>query len=232
MDLFKVGGECPETNYLFLGNYVNRGLQSIETFLLLLALKVRYPERITLLRGNHESRSVSQCHGFYDECLLKYKNINVWRFYTDVFDMLPLAAMIDNKMYCVHAGAADPQINSLDDIMAIERKQELPDGGPMAGMLWNEPDEHGTGFLPPRTWGHRYGQDTVVKFSREIGVDLICRSHNLKMEGYETMFDDALVTIWSAPNYCYRCGNLAAILELDEHLNKTYKVFEAAPLYR
>lgn len=88
MELFKVGGDCPATNYLFLGDFVDRGFYSVETFLLLLALKVRYPDRITLIRGNHESRQITQVYGFYDECLRKYGSVNVWRYCTDVFDYL------------------------------------------------------------------------------------------------------------------------------------------------
>ncbi|CAA2969748.1 serine threonine- phosphatase PP-X isozyme 2 isoform X2 [Olea europaea subsp. europaea] len=87
-ELFKVGGDCPQTNYLFLGDFVDRGFYSVETFLLLLALKVRYPDRITLIRGNHESRQITQVYGFYDECLRKYGSVNVWRYCTDIFDYL------------------------------------------------------------------------------------------------------------------------------------------------
>ena len=81
VELFKVGGECPDRNYLFLGDFVDRGYYSVETFLLLLALKVRYPDRITLIRGNHESRQITQVYGFYDECLRKYGSVNVWRYW-------------------------------------------------------------------------------------------------------------------------------------------------------
>jgi len=98
MELFKVGGECPETNYLFMGDFVDRGFYSVETFLLLLALKVRYPDRITLIRGNHESRQITQVYGFYDECLRKYGSVNVWRYCTDIFDYIALAAIIDEKI--------------------------------------------------------------------------------------------------------------------------------------
>jgi serine/threonine-protein phosphatase 4 catalytic subunit len=98
MELFKVGGECPETNYLFMGDFVDRGFYSVETFLLLLALKVRYPNRITLIRGNHESRQITQVYGFYDECLRKYGSVNVWRYCTDIFDYIALAAIIDEKI--------------------------------------------------------------------------------------------------------------------------------------
>lgn len=99
MELFKVGGECPETNYLFMGDFVDRGFYSVETFLLLLALKVRYPERITLIRGNHESRQITQVYGFYDECLRKYGSVNVWRYCTDIFDYLALGSIIDEKIF-------------------------------------------------------------------------------------------------------------------------------------
>lgn len=116
IELFKIGGECPETNYLFMGDYVDRGHCSVETFLLLLALKVRYPERIILIRGNHESRQITQVYGFYDECLRKYGSVNVWRYCTDVFDCLPLAATIDDKILCIHGGLS-PNVNTLDDVI-------------------------------------------------------------------------------------------------------------------
>ena len=104
MELFKTGGSCPETNYLFMGDFVDRGFNSVETFLLLLALKVRYPDRITLIRGNHESRQITQVYGFYDECMRKYGSINVWRYCTEIFDYLSLASIIDGKIFCVHGG--------------------------------------------------------------------------------------------------------------------------------
>ena len=115
IELFKVGGECPDTNYLFMGDFVDRGFYSVETFLLLLALKVRYPDRITLIRGNHESRQITQVYGFYDECIRKYGSVNVWRYCTEIFDYLALASTIDNKIFCVHGGLS-PTINTLDDV--------------------------------------------------------------------------------------------------------------------
>ena len=121
MQLFRVGGDCPQTNYIFMGDFVDRGFHSIETFLLLLALKVRYPERITLIRGNHESRGVTQIYGFYDECLRKYGSVNVWRYCTEIFDFLPVVALIDDQIFCVHGGLS-PCIDTLDDIKTIDRK--------------------------------------------------------------------------------------------------------------
>jgi len=115
LELFKVGGDSPDTNYLFLGDFVDRGYHSVETFLLLLALKIRYPDRLTMLRGNHESRQITQVYGFYDECLRKYGSITVWKECTEVFDYLPLACIIENKIFAVHGGLS-PNITKIDEV--------------------------------------------------------------------------------------------------------------------
>lgn len=149
MELFRIGGKSPDTNYLFMGDYVDRGYYSVETVTLLVALKVschallfyffstefliflinifkvRYRERITILRGNHESRQITQVYGFYDECLRKYGNANVWKFFTDLFDYLPLTALVDEQIFCLHGGLS-PSIDTLDHIRALDRMQEVP----------------------------------------------------------------------------------------------------------
>jgi len=227
-ELFKVGGACPDTNYLFMGDFVDRGFYSIETFLLLLALKVRYPDRITLIRGNHESRQITQVYGFYDECLRKYGSVNVWRYCCEIFDYLSLSAIIDEKIFCVHGGLS-PAINTLDQIRSIDRKQEVPHDGAMCDLLWSDPDDIDSWGLSPRGAGYLFGADIVSTFIHANDLTLIARAHQLVMEGYKPMFKDTLVTVWSAPNYCYRCGNVAAILEFDENLGRNYKIFDAAP---
>ncbi|WKX98482.1 hypothetical protein Q1695_013846 [Nippostrongylus brasiliensis] len=229
MELFKVGGQIPDTNYLFLGDFVDRGFYSVETFLLLLALKVRYPDRMMLIRGNHESRQITQVYGFYDECLRKYGSAAVWKACTEVFDYLSLSAVIDGKAFCVHGGLS-PSIQTLDQIRVIDRKQEVPHDGPMCDLLWSDPEDSSVGWgMSPRGAGYLFGADVVKTFCDTNGVDLICRAHQLVMEGYKWHFNDSVLTVWSAPNYCYRCGNVAAILELDEQLNKEFTIFEAAP---
>jgi len=227
-ELFKVGGDCPDTNYLFLGDFVDRGFYSVETFLLLLALKVRYPDRMVLIRGNHESRQISQVYGFYDECLRKYGSVNVWRYCTEIFDYVCLAALIEDCILCVHGGLS-PEIETLDQIRVIDRKQEVPHEGAMCDLLWSDPDDIEGWGLSPRGAGYLFGGNVITKFNRTNGLELVARAHQLVMEGYKYMFDKELVTVWSAPNYCYRCGNVAAIMELDEHRQVGFKIFDAAP---
>lgn len=316
MELFRVGGDVPDTNYLFMGDFVDRGFYSLESFLLLLCLKVRYPDRMTLIRGNHESRQITTVYGFYDECIRKYGSANVWRYCCEVFDYLALGAIvlgasselepttsgmnatqstmpiddgeleievlnslgevtmstyrqrqrqrassdtsIDSRnispprdisaapgqsatpsrtgapgtgasgdgngsasnsrtgaVLCVHGGLS-PLIDSVDKIRLIDRKQEVPHEGAMCDLLWSDPDEIEGWGLSPRGAGFLFGGDIVKQFNHLNGLSLVARAHQLVMEGYKEMFDGGIVTVWSAPNYCYRCGNVAAILELGE----------------
>jgi serine/threonine-protein phosphatase 4 catalytic subunit len=152
----------------------------------------------------------------------------VWRYCTEIFDFLALAAIIDERIFCVHGGLS-PSITTLDEIRQIDRKQEVPHDGAMCDLMWSDPDDIPGWMVSPRGAGYLFGGEIVEKFNRENRIDLIARAHQLVMEGHKSMFNDTLVTVWSAPNYCYRCGNVAAILELDENLEKFYKIFEAAP---
>ncbi|GFG29627.1 hypothetical protein Cfor_10447 [Coptotermes formosanus] len=221
MELFRIGGRSPDTNYLFMGDYVDRGYYSVETVTLLVALKVRYRERITILRGNHESRQITQVYGFYDECLRKYGNANVWKFFTDLFDYLPLTALVDGQIFCLHGGLS-PSIDTLDHIRALDRLQEVPHEGPMCDLLWSDPDDRGGWGISPRGAGYTFGQDISETFNHSNGLTLVSRAHQLVMEGYNWCHDRNVVTIFSAPNYCYRCGNQAAIMELDDALKYSF----------
>ncbi|EGO59119.1 serine/threonine-protein phosphatase PP-X isozyme 2 [Neurospora tetrasperma FGSC 2508] len=234
MELFRVGGDPPDTNYLFMGDFVDRGFYSLETFLLLLCLKVRYPDRMTLIRGNHESRQITTVYGFYDECYRKYGSANVWRYCCDVFDYLALGALVlgasntispsagegtvgnpAGAVLCVHGGLS-PLIDKVDKIRLLDRKQEVPHEGAMCDLLWSDPDEIDGWGLSPRGAGFLFGADIVKVFNHRNDLSLIARAHQLVMEGFKEMFDASIVTVWSAPNYCYRCGNVAALLELSE----------------
>ncbi|KAF7122330.1 hypothetical protein CNMCM5793_000287 [Aspergillus hiratsukae] len=228
MELFRIGGPNPDTNYLFMGDYVDRGYYSVETVTLLVCLKIRYPQRITILRGNHESRQITQVYGFYDECLRKYGNANVWKYFTDLFDYLPLTALIENQIFCLHGGLS-PSIDTLDNIRSLDRIQEVPHEGPMCDLLWSDPDDRCGWGISPRGAGYTFGQDISEAFNHNNGLTLVARAHQLVMEGYNWSQDRNVVTIFSAPNYCYRCGNQAAIMEIDEHLKYTFLQFDPCP---
>jgi serine/threonine-protein phosphatase 2A catalytic subunit len=133
LELFKIAGTAPDTNFLFMGDYVDRGYYSVETVTLMVCLKVRYKDRVTITRGNHESRQVTQVYGFYDECMRKYGSANVWRYFTDLFDCLPLTALIENSMFCLHGGLS-PSLDTLDQVRELDRKQEVPHEGYLSGL--------------------------------------------------------------------------------------------------
>ncbi|CAI0409906.1 unnamed protein product [Linum tenue] len=213
-ELFRIGGKCPDTNYLFM---------------LLVALKVRYSQRITILRGNHESRQITQVYGFYDECLRKYGNANVWKIFTDLFDYFPLTALVESEIFCLHGGLS-PSIETLDNIRNFDRVQEVPHEGPMCDLLWSDPDDRCGWGISPRGAGYTFGQDISEQFNHTNSLKLIARAHQLVMEGYNWGHQDQkVVTIFSAPNYCYRCGNMASILEVDDCKGHTFIQFEPAP---
>lgn len=212
-----------------MGDFVDRGHNSVETLQLLLCLKARYPSNITLLRGNHESRQITQVYGFYEECMRKYGNANPWKYCVEVFDYLNLAAVVDGKVLCVHGGLS-PAISSLDQIQVLERVQEVPHQGAYCDLMWSDPEDIGGWAVSPRGAGFLFGSKVTSEFCHINGLELICRAHQLVMEGFKYHFPDKnLVTVWSAPNYCYRCGNVASILALDENLERSFKLFREVP---
>jgi len=226
LELFKTGGPLPDQKYVFLGDYVDRGYYSIETWTLLILFKVKYPDSICLLRGNHESKTITSVYGFYDEILRKYGNSGPWKYSCELFDLLPLVALIDNKIWCVHGGLS-PEGKQIDSFRFINRFQDVPQEGLFCDALWSDPEEmDDTWMVSPRGGGFLFNLDPVREFNHINSTTLICRAHQIVDEGYKYPFiEESLVTIWSAPNYCYRCGNLASVLYLDQDLNREFKIF-------
>jgi len=216
LKLLRTGGSVAGTNYLFMGDYVDRGRHSLETIQLLLCLKLKHRERVTLLRGNHESRNVTMVFGFYDECLQKYGNTLVWKELTDLFDYLPVSGLVDGRILCMHGGLS-PLVRHLDQINALDRVQEVGRVDAINDMLWSDPSEEHEGWAPSsRGTGHTFGPDVTTAFNYLNNVQLVARAHQVVMEGFDWTHHQGLVTVFSAPNYMYRVGNLAAILQVQQ----------------
>ena len=135
-------------------------------------------------------------YGFYDECLRKYGNANVWKCFTDLFDYLPLTALIDNQIFCLHGGLS-PSIDTLDNIRALDRIQEVPHEGPMCDLLWSDPDDRCGWGISPRGAGYTFGQDISEAFNHNNGLTLVARAHQLVMEGFSWSQERNVVTIFS-----------------------------------
>ena len=231
LELFKKsGGPPPEQKFIFLGDYIDRGSNSVETIELLICLKCLYPDKTVLIRGNHESRNISFIYGFYDEINRKYGNSQPWKLFNEIFDLMPLCAVIDKNIFCVHGGLS-PLITTIDQIRLINRKGEIPHEGAICDLLWSDPtDENETWVFNSRGAGWMFGYKVTNEFNQINGVELICRAHQLAGEVIKYWFKEKnLVTIWSCPNYCYRCGNKAGIIKLDKNKQRTSITFDSVP---
>ncbi|KAK6270714.1 hypothetical protein POUND7_007812, partial [Theobroma cacao] len=176
--LFEYGGFPPNANYLFLGDYVDRGKQSLETICLLLAYKIKYPENFFLLRGNHECASINRIYGFYDECKRRF-NVRLWKSFTDCFNCLPVAALIDDKILCMHGGLS-PDLTNLDQIRNLSRPTAVPDTGLLCDLLWSDPGRDVKGWgMNDRGVSFTFGADKVSEFLTKHDLDLVCRAHQV-----------------------------------------------------
>ncbi|KIJ68473.1 hypothetical protein HYDPIDRAFT_173186 [Hydnomerulius pinastri MD-312] len=215
--LFEMCGFPPAANYLFLGDYVDRGKQSLETILLLLCYKVKYPENFFLLRGNHECANVTRVYGFYDECKRRC-NIKTWKTFIDVFNCLPIAAVVASKIFCVHGGLS-PSLHSMDDIKRIQRPTDVPDYGLLNDLLWSDPSDTALDWEDnERGVSYCFGKAVINDFLVRYDMDLICRAHMVVEDGYEFWNDRTLVTVFSAPNYCGEFDNYGACMSVSEDL--------------
>jgi len=223
--LFECGGFPPEANYLFLGDYVDRGKQSIETICLLLCYKVKYADNFFLLRGNHECASINRIYGFYDECKRRY-SIRLWKTFTDCFNCVPVSACIDDKILCMHGGLS-PELSNLEQIKRVVRPTDVPDTGLLCDLLWSDPEKEISGWGEnDRGVSFTFGPDVVQSFLRRHGLELVCRAHQVVEDGYEFFARRSLVTIFSAPNYCGEFDNAGAIMTVDENLLCAFQILK------
>lgn len=215
--LFDLGGYPPESNYLFLGDYVDRGDQSFETVCLLLAYKLRFPQTFFLLRGNHESSTINRIYGFFDECKRRF-SVKIWKLFTDTFNCMPVAALVEKRILCMHGGVS-PELHNLDQIRYILRPTDVPDNGLICDLLWSDPNETGLGWDEnERGVSFTFGEDVVRSMIEAFDIDLICRAHQVVEEGYKFFAGRQLITVFSAPNYCGEFDNAGAFLCVDDKL--------------
>jgi serine/threonine-protein phosphatase PP1 catalytic subunit len=228
LKFFKLGGRPPTTSYLFLGDYVDRGHNSIETFAYLLALKIKYPKNVWLLRGNHETPDICRVYGFYDECSQRYTE-KLWNEFVDVFQYLPLAAVISSRIFCVHGGLSQ-KLRYLSDIQKIEPVLLVPEEGLIADLLWADPSKSHNGFLESeRGTAYTFGADAAHQFLDDNDLDLICRGHQVVAPGFEFPFesDQCVLTVFSAPDYCEEFGNRGAMLKVSPDLKCSFQFVDA-----
>ena len=222
LKIFRNIGFPPNITLLFLGDYVDRGDSSLEVIALLFLFKIKYPKSIYMLRGNHECHTVNRMYGFYEECQKK-SNLLVWKGFNQVFSNLPVAALIDNKIFCVHGGLS-PKLIDVRSINNIKKGTRIPDSGLLCDLMWADPATNQKDEFMDNDRGvsYTFNQSVVNKFMGLNKLDLICRAHQVCDGGYEFSFGHKLVTVFSAPNYCGEYGNSAAVMKVDKDLTCSF----------
>ncbi|OHS96061.1 Ser/Thr protein phosphatase [Tritrichomonas foetus] len=216
LKVFKLGGIPPKTKYLFLGDYVDRGENSVEVICLLYALKIQFPEHIYLLRGNHESDEMTEAFGFLEEVSIKLGQ-EYWEYFIDSFNYMPIAAIVLKQYFCVHGGIS-PDLKRASDINNIKRPSIIPGAGILADLLWSDPDNQIETYGP--NWRGEtvsYGLKAVKKFLKRSGLSCIIRGHQVARNGYNFPFlpSRCVITLFTASNYPGALNNKAAYLEIS-----------------
>ncbi|KAG8343457.1 putative Calcineurin like phosphoesterase [Trypanosoma vivax] len=238
LKIFEVAGQPGEQQYVFLGDYVDRGCFGAEIVLLCMSYKVLFPHRFILLRGNHESRQLTSYFNFKREVESKYST-EVYDEIMSTFDCFPLACVINERFFCVHAGLS-PMVSRVEAINNIDRFRETPSCGAMCDLLWSDPmseqdtnvDEPGASFIfnKKRGCAFLYGHTAVRRFLRENNLYTIVRGHETQTEGYRLYRHTergvpAIVCVFSASNYCGTYGNTGAVIRLNENIMTIHQYF-------
>ena len=229
-------GDIAYIDYLFLGDYVDRGAFSLETMSLLLALKVEYPDSVHLLRGNHEEADINALFGFRIECIDRLgeaAGVKAWNRFNDMFQWLPLAAVIEDRVACMHGGIGR-SVTHISQLEELERPLTMESGGMMLmDVLWSDPTESDkVEGLRPNARGPglvTFGPDRVRKFCEDNDLQMIIRAHECVMDGFERFAGGLLITVFSATNYCGTANNAGAILVLGRDLTLYPKLIHPLP---
>ncbi|CAM6043751.1 unnamed protein product [Sphagnum compactum] len=229
-------GDITYIDYLFLGDYVDRGQHSLETISLLLALKIEYPMNVHLIRGNHEAADINALFGFRIECIERLgerDGIWAWQRINQLFNWLPLAALIEKKIICMHGGIGR-SINHVQQIEALQRPITMEAGSVvLMDLLWSDPTENDSvEGLRPNARGPglvTFGPDRVMDFCKNNDLQLIIRAHECVMDGFERFAQGHLITLFSATNYCGTANNAGAILVLGRDLVVVPKLIHPIP---
>jgi len=228
-NIFEIGGMPSEENpYVFNGDYVDRGSFSAEVALTLMAWKLVYPEHMHLHRGNHETINMNKVYGFEGEVNAKYGEKG-FTLFTEVFNVLPLASCIAEKVIVMHGGLFQQDNVTLDMIAATPRDKQPPDDGIMCDILWADPQEPLGRGPSKRGVGLAFGPDVTTDFLDRNGLQMVVRSHEVKDNGYEITHDGKLVTVFSAPNYCDQMGNKDAFIRFNHECTPEYTTFDSVP---
>jgi serine/threonine-protein phosphatase PP1 catalytic subunit len=216
----EITGLPPNQKFLFMGDYVDRGNNSIEVCALLFAMKIIYPNNVQILRGNHECPEVNSLYGLLNECETRFGNDAklVFNKINEVFCVLPLCAIINNKIFCVHGGIS-PDLKSLNDIKMINRCGKIPEKGLVCDLMWSDPSNSANRWgKNSRGVSYTYNSVAINAFLKYNKLQLLCRAHQLVSEGYKFFGNDKMITVFSAPNYCGNCGNDGAVMKINENL--------------
>lgn len=218
-----------ENPYVFNGDFVDRGSFSVEIIVTFLALKCLYPNSFHMTRGNHESRNMNLIYGFKGEVVAKVDDA-AFELFSECFDALPLAMVLQQKILVVHGGLFSEDGVKLDQIRKIDRFRQPPDSGLMCELLWSDPQPMPGRAPSKRGVGLSFGPDVTRRFLDDNGLDMIVRSHEVKMDGYEVEVSGRLCTVFSAPNYCDSMGNKGAFIRFEgPDMRPKYTSFPAVP---
>ncbi|KAK9467449.1 Metallo-dependent phosphatase-like protein [Lipomyces arxii] len=231
LELFRFNGVPSEThNYLFNGDFVDRGSWSCENALLLFSYKLLYPKHMFLNRGNHEADDMNKVYGFEGECKAKYSE-KIFKLFSESFSTLPLATLIGKNYFVLHGGLFSDDNVTLEDVRKIDRfKQKQPgQSGLIMEMLWTDPQPEPGRGPSKRGIGLQFGPDVTKRFCDKNELMAVIRSHEVRMGGYEVEHDGRLVTVFSAPNYCDSQGNKGAVINIKNDYELTFRTFDAVP---